>query len=104
MVGLFGGQREANETFLECVCREVHEEMSYFLPHDRFERMGGYADPDDGSKLGEFFIARDVPVEALKITEGTLLIVEQSELHELLPQLIPSTYAAVKMFTARCRT
>jgi 8-oxo-dGTP diphosphatase len=103
MVALFGGKREANETFLECVCREVHEEVSYFLPHERFERMGSYSDPDNGTKIGEFFIARDVPVEALRITEGTLLVVEPSELDELLPKLIPSTYEAVRMFAARQR-
>ena len=29
MIGLFGGHREGNETFLECVVREIHEEISY---------------------------------------------------------------------------
>jgi 8-oxo-dGTP diphosphatase len=28
-IGLFGGHREGNETFLDCVVREIHEELSY---------------------------------------------------------------------------
>ena len=29
MIGFFGGHREGNETFLECVVREIHEELSF---------------------------------------------------------------------------
>lgn len=38
-VGLFGGHREDDETFLECVVREVHEELSYLVPAERFEYL-----------------------------------------------------------------
>jgi 8-oxo-dGTP pyrophosphatase MutT (NUDIX family) len=31
-IGFFGGHREYSETYLECVVREVHEEISYFVP------------------------------------------------------------------------
>ena len=41
MIGLFGGHREGNETFLECVVREIHEEISYFLPSERFAHLIG---------------------------------------------------------------
>jgi 8-oxo-dGTP diphosphatase len=34
-VGLFGGHREGAETFLECVVREIQEEISYFVPAAR---------------------------------------------------------------------
>jgi 8-oxo-dGTP diphosphatase len=48
MVGLFGGHREAGETLLQCVVREVHEEISYFVQPERFEHLGIYSgvDPD----------------------------------------------------------
>jgi 8-oxo-dGTP diphosphatase len=28
-IGLFGGHREDDETFLDCAVRELHEELSY---------------------------------------------------------------------------
>jgi 8-oxo-dGTP diphosphatase len=31
-IGLFGGHREGNETFLECVVRKVQEETGLALP------------------------------------------------------------------------
>jgi 8-oxo-dGTP diphosphatase len=33
-IGLFGGHREENENFLECIVREVHEELSYYIPQN----------------------------------------------------------------------
>jgi 8-oxo-dGTP pyrophosphatase MutT (NUDIX family) len=30
-IGLFGGGRECGETYLQCIVREVNEELSYFL-------------------------------------------------------------------------
>jgi 8-oxo-dGTP pyrophosphatase MutT (NUDIX family) len=100
MVGLFGGHREGDETFLECVCREVHEEISYLMPSDRFERLSSYSgvDPGGGTVLGEFFVARDIPVDALIITGGSLLIVKPSELQAVLPRLAPSAWSAVRSF------
>ena len=29
-IGLFGGHREGEETYLQCVVREIHEEIGYF--------------------------------------------------------------------------
>ncbi len=77
-VGLFGGHREGDETFLECVVRELHEELSCFIPAERFEYLAGISgedvETDDGGSLrGEFFVTRDIAVEALVITEGSLV-------------------------------
>ena len=68
-LGFFGGQREGNESFLDCVVREVHEEIGYYLPPERFELIGRYFGPDYripfGMLRGEIFVARDVPVDLL---------------------------------------
>jgi 8-oxo-dGTP diphosphatase len=49
-VGLFGGHREGDETFLECVVREIHEEISYFVPAERFEYLASLSGEELTSK------------------------------------------------------
>jgi 8-oxo-dGTP pyrophosphatase MutT (NUDIX family) len=100
-VGLFGGHREGNESFLECVCREILEEIGYRMPPDRFEPMASYSgiDPGGGTVVGEFFVARDIPADALVVTEGSLLIVTPDELPSLVQRLAPSASYAVRIFT-----
>jgi 8-oxo-dGTP diphosphatase len=45
-LGLFGGGREGNESFLDCIVREVHEEIGYYLPPERFEFLTRWIGPD----------------------------------------------------------
>ena len=101
-VGLFGGHREGDETFLECVIREIHEEISYFVAAERFEHLaslaGGDIDAESGSVREEVFIARDIPVKDLVVTEGSLLAAEPVEVFELDHQLTPSTRFVMKAF------
>ncbi|MGY4418921.1 8-oxo-dGTP pyrophosphatase MutT (NUDIX family) [Bradyrhizobium sp. JR6.1] len=82
-ISLFGGRREGTETFLECVVREIHEEIGHYLPPERFELIGRYFGPDHstpgGSLHGEVFLARDVPIDRLRVTEGRLEIVAVDE-------------------------
>ncbi len=101
-VGLFGGHREGEETYLQCVCREIHEEIGILLPPERFQWMASYSamDPGGGSVVGELFVARDIPVDALEVVEGSLLIVTLEELPALVPRLAPSTLSAVRIFTS----
>jgi 8-oxo-dGTP diphosphatase len=105
-IGLFGGHREGYETYLQCVVREIYEEISYFLPPERFIHLTTY-DGDDvdvagGTVHGEFFVARSIPVERLVITEGSLLIVEPNELLLVEHQLAPSGKIGMKAFL-ECR-
>ena len=76
MIGLFGGHREGNETFLECVVRQIYEEISHFLPSERFAHLIKYtgAHPLGGTFQGEIYVANNVPVDKLLITEGSLLV------------------------------
>jgi 8-oxo-dGTP pyrophosphatase MutT (NUDIX family) len=100
-IGLFGGHREGNETFLDCVVREIHEELSYYLPPQRFEPIARLIGPDHevrgGTWHAEFFIAREVPVDKLKVTEGRLRIVDVDELTEIENDLIPSARLALQL-------
>ena len=105
-IGLFGGHREGDETFLECIVREIHEEIGYFVPADCFEHLGSFdgADIDsrEGTILGHLFVARDIPVDALAITEGSLLIVQPAEIDEIVPKLAPTTRFALKVYLNTC--
>lgn len=104
-VGLFGGHREGCETLLECVVREVHEETGLLVPPERFEYLasldGRDLDVEGGSVRGDFFVTRDIPLDALVITEGALLLVRPDEIAEIEEKLTPSARFALKAFEAR---
>lgn len=64
-IGMFGGHKEDNETFLECIAREVSEEISIDVPVDRFQLLTVYEGIDleiGGPIRAEFFVARDIPI------------------------------------------
>ena len=100
MIGLFGGHREGNETFLECVVREIYEEISYFLPSERFAHLIRYtgAHPLGGAFHGEIYVANNIPVDQLLITEGSLLSVELDDLATIDAKFSPSARFAVNAF------
>lgn len=101
-IGLFGGHREGDETFLDCVVREIHEEIGYFVPADRFEHVGSFDGDDidrkEGKIHGHLFVVRDIPVDALVVAEGSLLIVEPMKIGEIEPRLVPTTLLALKAY------
>ncbi|WP_074127123.1 NUDIX domain-containing protein [Bradyrhizobium sp. NAS96.2] len=97
-ISLFGGRREGSETFLECVVREIHEEIGHYVPPERFELIGSYSGPDPstpgGTLRGEVFLAHDVPIDQLRVTEGRLEIVAVEDLERLRGRLArPAQYA-----------
>jgi 8-oxo-dGTP diphosphatase len=97
-IGLFGGHREGNESFSECVVREVHEETGYLAAPARFEHLGSYAGRDieasNATLAGEYYLLRDVPIEAVTVTEGSLLIAEPRSLSSLAKDFAPSVTMA----------
>jgi 8-oxo-dGTP diphosphatase len=101
-IGLFGGHREGEETFLACAVREIHEELSFYVPPERFDFLTAFegADPENpgGSLHAEFFIVRGLRVSDLTITEGQLLVIEPSELNAIRLKLTPSACLALDFF------
>ena len=99
-IGLFGGHREGAETFLECVVREVYEEISYLVSSERFVHLAGYegVDPRGGTFRTEIFITNNLPAHRLIITEGTLLTVKPEDVATVYPRFSPSARFAVNAF------
>ena len=106
-IGMFGGHREARESFLECVAREIREEISYAVPEHRFEYLATYNDADIdagvGTLHGQFFILRDIPVDELVVTEGSLRIVTPDEISSLTNSLTPIAKMGLKAALERER-
>ncbi|WP_407118330.1 NUDIX domain-containing protein [Bradyrhizobium sp. LMG 9283] len=104
-VGLFGGHREGNESFIDCIVREIHEELGYYLPAHQFEplvtRSGDDPDVPGGFVHGEIFVARNVPVQRLLVTEGTLLVIEPAALSTIRENLVPSALFAFEQLGLR---
>ena len=104
-VGLFGGHREGEETFLECVVREIAEEISQHIPSERFQPLLSLdgADPEipGGHVRGEFFVAYNIATESLVITEGKLFKVLPDAIWEMRAELTPATLLAMNAFMSR---
>jgi len=102
MVGLFGGHQEPGETAIQCVVREIHEEISHFVPPAAFTCLasydGAYPAVEGGTIHTEFFLASNLPTEDLIITEGSLLIIEPDDLATIEPKLTPTARFAFDVF------
>lgn len=101
-ISLFGGRREGKESFLDCVVREVHEEIGLHLPPERFELIGTYFGPDHltpgGTRHGHVYVARNVPVDQLTVTEGALRVVALTDLDHLKDSLSSAAKYALEIF------
>ena len=100
-IGLFGGHREDGESELECIVREVREEIRYWIPPERFEHLGTYEgfDPDvpEGVQMA-LFVAHNVPMEELSVTEGSLFITDLEEIDAISSRLAPSAAWSLEVF------
>ena len=94
------GNGLGDKTFLECVVREIYEEISYFLPSERFAHLIRYtgAHPLGGAFHCEIYVANNIPVDQLLITEGSLLSVKLDDLATIDARFSPSARFAVNAF------
>lgn len=100
MIGLFGGHREGDETPLECALREIEEEIGYAVPADRLQPLVALrmTYPDNRTVVGTYFILRDVPVERLVVTEGSLIAVAPADVPKLMGRMTPSAGFVANVF------
>ena len=100
LVGLFGGHREGDESFLACVQRELLEETGLALAPGRFEPLVTFtvAYPAGGGVKGQFYAVRGFPIDAAVITEGQPLVIARDQLPGLLPRMTPSACYVARLF------
>ncbi len=103
-IGLFGGHREGDESALECVARELAEELSYEIAPERFvplaSREGEDSERKGGTFRGDFFLVRDIPRDKIVVTEGTLVVIAPGEIARIKDKLTPTARFALDAYFA----
>jgi 8-oxo-dGTP pyrophosphatase MutT (NUDIX family) len=106
-LSLFGGRREGNESFRDCIVREIHEELGCYLLPERFEHLASWSGSHHaitgGNFHAEIFIVRSVPPEQLTVTEGKLMRFTLSELGQIRQSLAPVAQFALDAFLSGAR-
>jgi 8-oxo-dGTP diphosphatase len=100
-IGLFGGHKESYETFLECIAREVSEEIGINLPLERFQPLTVYEGIDveiGGPIRAEFFVARNIALTRIHVTEGCLVVATAQRIPLLGGRLTAYAQLALKAF------
>ena len=103
-ISFFGGRREEPETSIQCIVREVAEEIGATLSPDDFQHFVTLDIPDPenvgGHAKGAYFIARGINASTLNVTEGNLVIVEAEEVGAIRDNLTPLTAIVLNRFLA----
>jgi 8-oxo-dGTP pyrophosphatase MutT (NUDIX family) len=101
-VAFFGGGREEGESPLDCIVREIAEEIGMTVTAERFDHLISLDAPDpehvDGHVRGEYFVARDISTADLIVTEGTLLIISREGVAAIRNELTPLTTVVLEHF------
>ena len=103
-IGLFGGHREDDESALECVVRELAEELTYDIAPEQFvplaSREGEDTERKGGTFRGDFFLVRDIPRDKIVVTEGTLFVIAQEDTARIKSRLTPTARFALDAYFA----
>lgn len=102
LVSLFGGHHEAGETAWDCIQRELAEEIGITFSQTQLEpflqfRTTFVSEHEPDLDVAIFF-AEGVPADALRVTEGSLLLVTPADLARHGPRMTPLTSYAIAEF------
>jgi ADP-ribose pyrophosphatase YjhB (NUDIX family) len=101
-IGLFGGHRKCGETFLECVVREIAEEVAQRSTPERFVHLytmnGPNPEAEGGTIHGEFYVVNGVNLAELDIAEGKLQIIDPGEVRSFRDQLSKVTRLVIERY------
>jgi 8-oxo-dGTP diphosphatase len=103
-IGLFGGHREGDESALECVRRELAEELTHDIAPERFvllaSREGEDSERKGGTFRGDFYLVRDIPRDKIVVTEGALFAIAPHEIAQIEDRLTPTARFALDAYFA----
>jgi 8-oxo-dGTP pyrophosphatase MutT (NUDIX family) len=101
-VSFFGGARETGENAIDCIVREIAEEIGIKLPPRRFEHLVSLDVPDTvhigWHVKGDYFVARNISARNLNVTEGSLLLVDHEAIGAMQNELTPITIEVLEHF------
>ncbi len=104
LIGLFGGHRDPGETPLDCILRELEEEIGLrFAPAQAepfLTLVMTHEHPGEAVDLA-LYLVREVPVHRLVVTEGRPLVTDIAGLPALYAQMTPATAFAIRQFLLR---
>lgn len=79
------------ETYLACIARELHEEITYLVAAERFgflTTLDGCGEVVGGDIVrGHVFLVTGIPADEIVVTEGSLAIIDPDDLMQYLSQL-----------------
>jgi ADP-ribose pyrophosphatase YjhB (NUDIX family) len=87
-IGVFGGHREGDESFLECAVRELREELSYDISPERFEYLGYREGHDEAIRGGV------VRAEYFLVTRSARRSTNRHRRHASNPRNLPTGFCA----------
>jgi 8-oxo-dGTP pyrophosphatase MutT (NUDIX family) len=106
-ISFFGGAREKGENVVDCIVREIAEEIGVKLPPERFEHLISLDVPDTvhigWHVKGDYFVARNIIACNLNVTEGALVIVDREGLGAIQNELTPITIVVLERFLRLAR-
>ncbi len=104
MISLFGGHREGDESFLECIVREINEELTYYISPKHFQHLTSVDSSHEAAEIGlargEIYFSLGIPVENLIVTEGSLLVAGPRDLEKMEWKMTPIARSALRTFAS----
>jgi len=103
MLSIFGGMAEDGETIEEAMLREIAEETGLMLAAGSFEPLVSFTQDRPGKQRLEagFYLADNISVSDLEVTEGKLEIVSRDKVGSLIEEIVPTTMFAISAYLAK---
>lgn len=104
MIGLFGGHRENEEAYLDCVVRELCEELSYDIDASMLSPLTIYKgidlEVDGGTVEAHLYVVNGLRAGDLTVTEGAMFSMTAEQVRGRMGDLTPLARIALEAYFA----